>query len=250
MEIKFNEWFKEVYNIEKNIDSEPWTDFRTHLFTDELKRLIEKDNKKILTGWEEEVRWQENDGVFEINVNPYGSLRITTRREVKDFEGNNIRVCKYVYPINDYKINRETNIAKFLYDKTKNISKKNIDYPVKKYNIKNLAYRLYENLEKKYPSYIMFPTKMIKMNENYYKIIFEFRGAGNGTPGQSIGLQFNIDLSFESNIGYIKCWGYMVESPSKTRKFNIMPSDWNEYFSCKQSIDRIIQMISKTFNKF
>jgi hypothetical protein len=250
MEIKFNEWFEEKYNVEKNVKSEPWTDFKTHIFTSELKRLIEGNKKKILISWEEEVRWQENDSIFDINVNPYGSLRITTRKEVQDFEGNKIRVCKYVYPINDFKINKETRIANFLYEKVKKISKKNIDYPVDRYKIENLAYKVYEHLEKNYPSYIMFPTKMIKMNENYYKIVFEFRGAGTGTPGQSVGMQFNIDLSFDKKIGYIKCWGYMVESPSKTRKFNIMPSDFNEYFSCKQSHERIIDMISKTFNKF
>jgi hypothetical protein len=250
MEIKFDSWFKEKYNIEKNINSQPWTNFKSNLLIDEIKRLIENDKKKLLIGWEEEVRWQENDSIYEINVNPYGSLRVTARKEVKNFDGNVIRVCKYVYPVNDYKINLETRLAIFLYNKVKKISKKNIDYPVKQYNIKNLAYKLYENIEKSYPSYIMFPVKMLKMNENYYKIVFEFRGAGTGNPDQSVGLQFNIDLNYDKNVGFIRCWGYMIESPSKKRKFNIMPSEWDEYFSCKQSSDRIIHMISKTFNKF
>jgi len=250
MNINFDQWFKQEQNIDKNLKSEPWKEFKVHLFTDEIKRLASEDGKKILVGWEEEVRWEENGSVFEVNVNPFGSLRITARRETKDLMGNNIRVCKYVLPINDLKINRESWLATSIYNRIKKISKKNIDYPVKEYNIKHLAYKLYEKLINNHPSYIMFPTKMLEMNKDYYKIVFEFKGQGVGVPGSNIGLQFNVDLLFDKEIGFIKCWGYDISSPVSSRKYIIQPSEWNEYFSCKQSIEKVTNMISTTLSTY
>lgn len=254
MKLSFNKWLMEYINYEEdqknNKERQPWKEFKTHLFTDEVKRLIIADGKRILVGWEEEVRWETEGGVFEINLNPFGSLRITGRRETKDLRGENIRICKLVYPINDFKINQEEKLAYKIYNKIKKISKKNIDYPVKEFNIKNLAYKLYEKLNNDYPKYIMFPTKLMIINENYYKVVFEFKGQGVGVPGSSIGLQFNVDILFDKNSGFIRCWGYNIDSPSKKRQYKIQPSEWNEFFSCKQNPDKIIDMISTTLSTY
>jgi len=254
MELNFNKWLVEYINYEKNQKdnkkSEPWKDFKTHLFTDEIKRLILGDNKRILIGWEEEVRWEEGDQIFEININPFGSLRITARKEIKDFDGNKVRICKFVYPINDFKINQEIDLANKIYNRIKKISNKNIDYPVKNYNLKKLAYNLYEKLNNEYPTYIMFPVKLMEMNKNYYKIVFEFKGQGVGVPGNSVAMQFNVDLSFNKDLGFIRCWGYNIDSPSKKRQYKIQPSEWDELFSCKQNPKRIIDMIATTLSTY
>lgn len=254
MKLNFNKWLIEYIDYEENQENNkkrhPWKDFKSHLFTDEVKRLIEKDNKKILKSWEEEVKWDIGGQIFEMNINPLGSLRITGRKETTDFDGNKVRICKFVYPINDFKINQEEKIANYLYNKIKKISEKNIDYPCKSYNIRNLAHSLYEKLNNEYPRYIMFPVKLMMMNENYYKIVFEFKGQGTGVPGNNIALQFNIDLLFDKNLGYIRCWGYNIDSPSSKRQYKIQPSEWDELFSCKQNPKRITDMISKTFSTY
>lgn len=246
MELNFENWLFENKNKEK-IKHEPWKEFKTHVFTDYLKYLIESDKKILLKSWEEEVKWKENGSDFEANLNPYGSLRITCRKFVKDFEGNTVKVCKYVYPVNDFKINQEEEIAYYLYNKIKKISSKNIDYPKKEYNLKKLAQNLFSELNITYPKQIMFPTKLVEVNENYYKLVFEFKGQGVGVPGSNIGLQFNINLSFDKNIGFIRCWGNDITSPSDKRQFILQPSEWDEYFSPKQNKNRIIDMIKTTF---
>lgn len=253
MKLNFQKWLFEYVNYElpeedNNNQNMPWKDFKTHDFIEYLKNLIAKDNKKIVKDWEEEIDWiEQGNNIFQVNVNPFGSLRITCRKEITDLNGEKIKVCKYVYSVNDNKTNREQQLAELIYNKVKKISEKNIDYTVDKYNIEELAYELYNTLTESYPDYIMFPTKLRKMNENYYKIVFEFKGQGVGVPGSQIGLQFNIDIAFDKEKGLIKCWGYDIDSPSGKRQFNIQPSEWYEYFSPKEKIKNIIKMIETTF---
>ena len=85
------------------------------------------------------------------------------------------------------------------------------------------------------------------MNDNYYKIIFEFKGGGQGVPGSSIAMQFDIDLIFDKKKGLVRCWGYDIDSPVKKRKFNLQPSEWDEYFSPHEKNSKIVGMIVTTF---
>ena len=85
------------------------------------------------------------------------------------------------------------------------------------------------------------------MNSDYYKIDFEFRGSGAGSPNQSTALQFNIDIIFDKEKGLIRCWGYDIDSPSNKKQFNIKPSEWDEYFSPQESNSKIISIITTTF---
>lgn len=255
MKLNFQKWLLEYVNYEKpqednNEQNLPWKNFKTHDFIEYLKVLIISNNKKITKDWEEEVDWEDQGNNFQVNINPFGSLRITCRKEINDLNGDKIKVCKYVYSVNDKKTNQEQKLANFIYNKVKKISSKNIDYPIKKYNLEYLAHSLYENLTKNYPDYIMFPTKLTKMNDNYYKIVFEFKGQGVGVPNSSIGLQFNVDIAFDKEKGLIKCWGYDISNPSSKRQFNIQPSEWYEYFSPKEKVNNIIKMISTTFSTY
>lgn len=254
MILKFQNWLLEYTNYEipqedNNDQNMPWKEFKVNEFISYLKNLIKKDGKKITKDWEEEVEWIENGENFEVNVNPFGSLRITCRKIISDLNGEKTRICKYVYSINERKTNEERKLAEFIYNKSIKISNKKIDYVSKEYNIETLAKDLYNEVSKNHPK-IMFPTKLRKMNDNYYKIIFEFRGQGVGIPGSLIGLEFNIDLTFDKEKGLIKCWGYDINSPVGKRQWNIQPSEWSEYFSPKENIENIIKMISKTFSTY
>ena len=264
MDMKFSKWFLEyadygfeVKKPEKNKedkntqpdddDAKPWKSFKIESFFDELKYLVHSDGKKSLKIWEEELSWRENGSIVEVNVNPFGSLRITTRKYIKDLNGNDAKVCKNVIDIDDYQTNRERGTARFLYEKIKKFGQINNEYPSKEYDLKRLAHDLFNVVRLKYPEYIMFPVGMKEMDKDYYKIIFEFKGGGQGVPGSSIGLQFNIDLTFDKDKGLVRCWGYDIDSPIKKRKFNLQPSEWDEYFSPHEKNTKIVGMIATTF---
>lgn len=264
MDIKFSKWFLEYadygFEVKKpektkegkdtqpdNDDAEPWKSFKVHDFFDELKYLINSDGKKSLKIWEEELSWLESGNVVEVNVNPFGSLRITTRKYIKDLNGKDARVCKNVIDIDDYEIKRERKTARYLYEKIKKFSKTNNEYPSKEYDLKRLSHDLFNVVRQKYPEQIMFPVGMKEMNENYYKIVFEFKGGGQGVPNSSIAIQFNIDLIFDKEKGLVRCWGYDIDSPVKKREYIIQPSEWDEYFSPHEKNSKIVGMIATTF---
>jgi hypothetical protein len=255
MKLNFEKWLLEYIHYEtpqedNNKQNLPWKEFRTHEFTEYLKNLIVSDKKRITKDWEEEISWIEQGNNFSVNINPFGSLRITCRKEIMDNIGEKIMVCKYVLPVNDEKTNQESKLAQFIYEKAQKICSKNIDYIKTKYNIENLANELYNDVTINYPKKDMFPTRLRKMNENYYKIVFEFKGQGVGVPGSQIGVEFNIDLFFDKERGLIKCWGYDISSPTNKRQLNIQPSEWNDYFSPKEKNSNIIKMISRTLSTY
>jgi hypothetical protein len=221
--------------------------FRVDDFLDRLTEILSRENKKIIRKWAEEIFWSDNNHLMETNVNPFGSLRITTRKYIKDLNGNVTPVCKDVFDIDEEHNGREDDVAEVLYSRIKKIREQNYDFAVKEYkDLERLATSLYKACLGKYPSYIMFPKGLKKIDENYYKIFFEFKGSGAGVPGNSRAEQFDIDLAFDKEKGLIKCWGYDIDSPMKQREFLPQPSEWFEYFSPKEDRSNIIKCIIKT----
>ena len=263
IDLKFSKWLLEYadYGFEKqntkkandstlqtnSDDSGPWRNFHTELFSKELQKLSESDNKTTKKIWHEEINWFENGNMIEVNINPFGSLRITTRKYIKDLQGVDTRICKNVFDIDDHHIDQEISIAHKIYEHVKEFSKVNIDYPMTGgYNLKKLAQELFNATKHTYPDYIMFPINLKEMNDNYYKLVFEFRGAGVGTPNSSVAMQFDIDLTFDKEKGLVRCWGYNIDSPATNRQFTIQPSEWDEYFSPQEENKKILGMITTT----
>lgn len=221
--------------------------FKVDDFLDRLTEILNSDSKKIIRKWSEEIMWNDNSHLMETNVNPFGSLRITTRKYIKDLNGVPTPICKDVFDIDEEHNGREYDVAEVLYERIKNIRNQNHDFPLKEYkNLERLAVGLYKACLSKYPSYIMFPKGLKKINENYYKVFFEFKGAGAGVPGNARAEQFDIDLSFDKEKGLLRCWGYNIDSPMKQKLFIAQPSEWNEYFSPKENDKKIIKCIIKT----
>lgn len=221
--------------------------FKTDDFLDTLTEILSSENKKITRKWAEEIHWQDNNFTMETNINPYGSLRITTRKFIKDLNGKNTPICKDVFDINQEHNGKEDSIAEVIHDRIKKIREQNYDFAEKEYkDLERLATSLYKVCLNEYPSYIMFPVGLKKINENYYKIFFEFKGSGAGSPNSNRAEQFDIDLSFDKEKGLIKCWGYNIESPMRQREFSPQPSEWYEYFSPKENKNQIIKCVIKT----
>lgn len=262
--MNFSEWFLEFanYGFERKKISEkrskelqdntneslPWKLFNVERFFYELKRMVEADNKRSTKIWHEELGWIDNGNIIEVNINPFGSLRITTRKSIKDLQGHDVKLCKHVFDIDDSHTNQEANIAEQIYSKIKEFNQTNIDYPIKEYNnLKKLAQELFNATKIRHPDYIMFPVKMLEMNNSYYKLVFEFRGGGQGNPGRSISRQFDIDLTFDKEKGLLRCWGYDIDGQVRKNHYYIQPSEWNEYFSPQENNKNIIAMIITTF---
>jgi hypothetical protein len=221
--------------------------FKVDYFLDRLTEILNGESKKIVRKWAEEILWTDNSHLMETNVNPFGSLRITTRKHIKDLNGEITPICKDVFDIDEKHNGKEYDVAEVVYERIKKIRAQNYDYALKEYkDIEKLAVALYKACLNEYPSYIMFPKGLKKIEENYYKIFFEFKGSGAGAPGNVRAEQFDIDLAFDKDKGLLKCWGYGIDSPMKQRLFIASPSEWCEYFSPKEDKNKIIKCIIKT----
>jgi hypothetical protein len=264
--INFSQWFFEFANYgfqrknsieqpeQNSNEAPPYKMFNVEAFFEELKSLVTADKKNSVKSYHEELGWIDNGSIIDVNINPFGSFRITTRKSIKDLKGVDTRICKSVFDITDRALSRmernniEVNMANKVYDNIKEFNQNNIDYAKKEYdNLKKLSQELFNATKVKHPDYIMFPVKMLEMNNNYYKLIFEFRGAGQGSPNRSISRQFDIDLTFDKEKGLLKCWGYEVNGKVKKNHYYVQPSEWNEYFSPQENNKKIISMIVTTF---
>lgn len=253
MKIYFQKWLSEVADYgflelepkKEKIKNKNIT-FKVDEFLDCLSDILISENKKVIRKWAEEVIWEENGKIIEVNVNPFGSLRITTRKYINDLKGNKIRICKDVFDLEDEHNGKEHLVAEAV---RKRFEKYNSDkdYPVKDKNIKNISKMLFKECLKYHPDYIMFPKGIRKIDENYYKIYFEFKGQGAGAPNSVRAEQFDIDISFDKEKGLIRCWGYNIDSPMKKRLFMPQPTEWDEYFSPNERDKRIVKLIIKTF---
>lgn len=221
--------------------------FKVDYFLDRLTETLEGDNVKITRKWAEEIYWNDNGHLMEVNVNPFGSLRITTRKHIKNINGTSTPICKDVFDIDQKHNGREDLVVEKIYNRIKKIRENNYDYAVSDYNgLDKLSKTLFKACLHTYPYYIMFPKGLKKIDDNYYKIFFEFKGSGAGAPGNSRAEQFNIDLNFKKDIGLIRCWGYDIDSPMKQREFLPQVSEWDEYFSPNEKPEKIIKLIIKT----
>jgi hypothetical protein len=204
---------------------------------------------------DDEVQWGNEVGAIKVIITPLGSMKASTKRMTKDLQGNKTWILESVYPISDYKDeNKEVEIANKVFDEIARITKSPTNGPDGDYeDIERLAQKLWHTTKKQHPSYIMFPTQLRKQRDNYYKLVYEFRGQGVGSPyGGKTGRaeQFDIDLVYYPEKGMIRCFGYDIESSSRERNFYVQPSEWDEYFSPKQDDKLIVENIVKLFLQY
>jgi hypothetical protein len=221
----------------------------------ELSKLPALGPNKPNLKWTDMVEWGKGPGAIQAGVSPLGSMRVFVRRLTKDLEGQPVWICEKVIPLGDNKAeDKEISIAHDVYDQLTEMSKEMLPGPAKEFDeLERLSWKLWAAAKRDHPSYCMFPIGLRKQNENYYKLVFEFRGHGvlkqkNGRQGRAE--QFNIDLIWESKRGLIKCWGYDIDSTLGQHSWQVQPSEFNEYFSPAQEQEKIIENIIKIFLQY
>ncbi|NCA14139.1 MAG: hypothetical protein EBS89_08410, partial [Proteobacteria bacterium] len=197
--------------------------FNPNLIIEELVRLPPISTHEAVQIWDESVQWGTEAGAIRVSASPLGSLRLMTRRLTHDLLGEQMWVCKGVLPIRDYRDqHKEVALAHEMHESLERLSREPLEAPVPDYDgTERLAWRLWHTTKKRHPSYIMFPVSLRKQDENYYKLVYEFRGQGAGSPyngktGRSE--QFNIDLVYYPKSGFLRCLGYDIDSPRRTTR--------------------------------
>lgn len=221
----------------------------SEMIINELKRLPPLGPFDAYSKFENSLEWGNNTGALQIDITPLGSYKIIVRRKIKDLQGENTWICKEVIPLDENEHNsNEIPLAHQIYDKLIAINETMIEAPILEINdFDKLAFSLFNECKKTYPSYIMFPIGMKKINEDYYKIFYEFRGQGVEAPGRIRAMQFDIDLFKDKQKGLIRCWGYDIDSDKRKTSWFPSPSEWDEWFSPSQKHKEIIEAVTNCF---
>lgn len=203
--------------------------------------------------WDNVVEWGEGSGAIQIECTNLGSLKLVTRRKISDLLGEATWICEYVRPLSDVDDeNKEIGVAHEVYEIATQINTKMMPAPTREFEeFERLAWRMWAGLKREHPSYAMFPVGLRKQSDDYYKMVFEFRGGGQGHVGdQGFLRQFDIDLFWDKKRGLIRCWGYNIDSAQNSSDWGISPSEWDEYFSPAQEQPKIIECVANIFMQY
>ncbi len=232
---------------------EPNDPIDSELVMKELKHLPPIGDCPPRWTWHNIMEWGDGKlGTVRVNISPLGSYKMIIRKLTKDLLGEKVWVCKKVVPFNEsgYNLN-EIPLANDVYDKVVEIHKEMLDRPDRNApDFDKLVYGMVSATTRHHPSYCMFPMGVKKMNEDYYKIYFEFRGHGVETPGSGRAEQFDIDILRDKEKGLIRIWGYEIDSSMKQHSWQVQPSEFDEYFCPSQNIKTIIENVVNIFMTF
>lgn len=220
----------------------------------ELTRFPALGPNRPYRKWNDIIEWGNGPGAIQVGISPLGAMRIIIRRMTNDLCGESTWICTKVIPLDDITAeNKEISIAHDVYNVITEVSNEMIPGPAKEFDeFERLSWKLWTASKRDHPSYCMFPIGIRKQNENYYKLVFEFRGQGvgqkNGNGGRAE--QFDIDLIWEPKKGLIRCMGYDIDSSMRQHSWEIQPSEFDEHYSPQQSHENIIDAIIKTFMQY
>lgn len=225
--------------------SGPINPIDSEIITDELHRLPPLGHFSCRSKMSNLLEWGHDVGALQVFISPLGSYKTIIRRKTRDLQGEETWICKDVIEFDENEFNDyEIVLAHKIYENLYKFHKEEFDSPKKEYkDFDKLAHSIFSEVRRHYPAYCMFPVGMKKMNEEYYKIIYEFRGHGVEAPGGNRAEQFNIDIFWDKNKGLIKCWGYNIDSKVRQHTWSIQPSDFEEWFSPTQDVKKIAQTI-------
>jgi hypothetical protein len=225
------------------IDEDPLKPLMSEKVLDELERHS-LGIKPARRSWSDLVEWGDGGlGTLQVSMSPVGSLSATIRRKINDLEGNEVWVCKHIYPMKDNLIGKEMNLAHDVLENVQKIDMAMVDMPSHDYKEMNyLANQLYGQIKLRRPPIFM-QTNMKKMAENVFLFYLEPTGTGVEAPTADRLEQFNINLTYSPKTGLIRCWGNDVLSPTKGHKWELQPSEWDEYFCPSQPRKEIVESI-------
>jgi len=214
------------------------------------------NNEMPFSKFPDEIQWGKNVGALKMVITPLGSFKSIIRKLVTDLKGNRIWSCKRIIPYKDIlHANQmfDEELATEILKEIETISKEGIEAPEKEYdrlekltNKISIVCRRKDNMPE---IFIYKGIKQIKKNENYL-IYFECAGHGVESPGSGRIEQFIIDMSYDSKTGLIRSFGHDVQSKTRQHLWYPQPSEWDEYFSSKQSETEIAECIGAALSTY
>jgi len=214
------------------------------------------NNQVPFSSFPDEIQWGTRVGAVKMVISPLGSFKSIIRKKITDLQGNEVWSCKRIVPYNDLlHANQmfDEKLASKLLDEIEEISEEGIEAPEKEYEgLEKLTKKISNICRRKdvIPEIFIYKgIKQIRKNQNYL-IYFECSGHGVEAPNSGRVEQFIVDMSYDPKTGLIRSFGHDVQSKTRQHLWYPQPSEWDEYFSSKQSDTEISECIGAALSTY
>lgn len=229
----------------------PIDPINSEIIMGELARLP-LGGKIPINDWSDTVEWGRGQyGAIRVEMSPLGSYKATVRRRIIDLMGEATWICKKVIPFKeDLHAKNEAILAHDVHEYLKKIDEAGVEAPMPQYDeLEKLARAIAANSRHRGPEVLIFEG-IKKLDHNNYLIFYGYRGHGVEAPGAHRGEQFNINVQFDPFRGLLRSWGCEVLSPTRVHRWELQPSEWDEYFSPAQPLSEIVDNIMNVFSAY
>ncbi len=201
------------------------------------------DSREPKSDFVNTVEWGKGEGALRIFVTP--DLHIEIARLHHDLEGTPTWVTKKLFLLNrsGYGGNEEFIVQEIL-QQLKLVNKSQQDSPDRKYKgLEDLVVSMTNEIRKTGRTIFLF-DHIRKVNEHEYIIKMNLRGQGLEAPNHQRVIQNETLVSFNPNTGRIRATNRNIETPVGKWKWEIMPSDKDQYFFPSQPVDEITKVVA------
>lgn len=262
---RFSNWIvsegKDIFGFESDRiepkkqqeDDDPVNPIESELVIDELSRIT-IGNKLPFRNWSDEIEWGKGmPASVKVDLSPLGSYKLFIRRKVAAISGESVWICKKILPLNELndKANKnEVGLASDIATMVNEIDSQMPEGPNSQFEkFENLVLNIASDIRSEAPKIFIYEG-IKKHSDNHYTVYMSYDGHGVESPGQYRVEQFNVELFYDKKRGLIRSWGCEVSSPMRQHLWQLMPSEWDEYFSPDQSQEEIREAILNALRSY
>jgi hypothetical protein len=199
-----------------------------------------------------EIMWGNTDGAVKLTFSPYRGLHAVIRKLTHDLQGETVWVCKKVVEVGNIYDKKPDVLIMELYKTLEDIDQTAIEAPSPDYKkfeafVLHLAHMLKTNTTQK-PLYYT-GIRRVDEGKNYI-IHFGVKGMGVQALGQRRVNQVQIEVQYKKDRGLIQITCNDLGSKLDADKWELSPSQFNEYFMPSQDEDEIITAILHHLNMY
>ncbi len=233
-------------------DNEPIKDLNVEYITKLLKRRNLGVKIPVQDGFVGEVQWGEDAGAIKAVFSPYRGLTVSIRKLVPSLIGENLWVCKRVFPVYNIYDHAPDSLIEELTDVIKETDENGINSPSNTYeDLESLAFKIAQKLKTESTQKVLqyHGIRLIKENEKYI-ISFNCTGMGRQRQDQKRLDQFQVHMTYHKSEGFLRITGDELGDKIGQHRWQYDPSQFDEVFVPTQPTEEIAEAILQLFNSY
>ncbi len=200
-----------------------------------------------------EITWGDQPGATRLYFSPFRGLRAVLRRLSTDLKGESVWICKKVVEVRNLFDEHPDTLIVELHNALKEVDAKQIDFPqqtsdfdMEKF-VLHLAYKLRRDTTERT---LMYEGIRRVVDGKEYIIHWGCTGMGRQVKDQRRLDQFQVQVEYNKDRGTIHIVGNELGSKIKDYKWELSPSQFDEYFFPSQEEEEIVKCVLHSLNSY